>query len=128
MTREAQIVAGLSSGELLESLEKMVASKKLSILEAAKVYTRSRRQRMLAEARQEVYRAVNALIVHHVRGVGQQRTEESEVEEKSEHQWLEDSLDGLVQAAQRAVNAKWRLETKSLETKSLETSVVGGRS
>ena len=130
MTREAQIVASLSSGELLESLENMVAQRKLTIPEAAKVYTRSRRQRMLAEAKQEVLRAVDSLIVHHVRGVGQQRTEESETEERSGRQWLEDSLDGLVQAAERAILTKWRLETKSSEAKSIDAanSSQGGES
>jgi len=48
-----------------------------------------------------------------VRGVGQQRTEESEVEERSELQWLDDSIDGLVQSAQRAILTKWRLETNA---------------
>lgn len=110
MTREAQIVSGLTSISLLEELGRLITNRKITIQEATQIYTRSRRERMIAQARQEVERAVDALIVYHVRGVGQRRSEESEVEERSQREWLTDALDGLVRASQRAVLTTWKLE------------------
>ena len=127
MTPEAQLVTGLSSSALLESLSQMVANRKLTLDEASKVYARSRRERMLAEARQEVARAVDALIVHYVRGAGQQRTEESEVEEQSQRQWLEDALDGLVRTAERAAVTTWRLAPGPRETADGGVQRVGAK-